>query len=71
MGNRKNLPQHGTPRPALSLMLNEFTEKKLRRRQQWHNKPQHNAITHDGWPLVICQIVHSGFVTGMLSLIDH
>ena len=32
MGNRKNLPQHGMPIPALSLMLNNFTEKNLRRR---------------------------------------
>ncbi|HEU5125502.1 MAG TPA: hypothetical protein VFW05_15725, partial [Verrucomicrobiae bacterium] len=32
MGNRKNLPQHGMPKPTLSLRLNEFTEKKLRRR---------------------------------------
>ena len=30
MGNGKNLPQHGKPKPALSLMLNQFTEKKLR-----------------------------------------
>ena len=32
MGNRKNLPQHGMPIPALCLMLNDFTEKNLRRR---------------------------------------
>ncbi|HEX5222344.1 MAG TPA: hypothetical protein VFZ59_22515, partial [Verrucomicrobiae bacterium] len=31
MGNRKNLPQHGMPNPALCLMLDEFTEKNLRR----------------------------------------
>jgi hypothetical protein len=31
MGNWKNLPQHGMSNPALSLMLNNFTEKKLRR----------------------------------------
>jgi membrane-bound ClpP family serine protease len=33
MGNRKNLPQHGKPNPALNLMLSDFTEKKLRRRR--------------------------------------
>ena len=31
MGNRKNLPQHGTTNLALSLTPYEFTEKKLRR----------------------------------------
>ena len=30
-GNRKKLPQHGMPNLALSLMLNNFTEKNLRR----------------------------------------
>ena len=32
MGIRKNLPRHEIPNPALSLMLNEFTEKLLRGR---------------------------------------
>jgi hypothetical protein len=32
MGNRKSLPQHGKPEPALSLKPAEFTEKNLRRR---------------------------------------
>jgi hypothetical protein len=31
MANRQSLPQYGQPTPALSLMLKEFTEKKLRR----------------------------------------
>ena len=31
MGKRKSLPQHGMPNPALCLMLEDFTEKKLRR----------------------------------------
>src|SRR5579862_4850553 len=33
MGNRQSLPQHGMPNLALSLMLNNFTEKKLRRQE--------------------------------------
>jgi hypothetical protein len=37
MGNRKSLPQHGMPNPALSLMLNNFTEKNLRRPLAWDN----------------------------------
>ena len=32
MGNRKNLPPHGTTNLALSLTYSDFTEKKLRRR---------------------------------------
>jgi hypothetical protein len=32
MGNRKNLPQHGQPKPSPQFkMLKHFTEKKLRR----------------------------------------
>lgn len=31
MGNRKNLPQHGQPNPALGLSAANFTEKILRR----------------------------------------
>jgi hypothetical protein len=31
MGNRKNLPQHGKPKPTLSLTLYEFTEKRIAR----------------------------------------
>ena len=30
MGIRKNLPQHGSPNPALSVRLHQFTEKNLR-----------------------------------------
>ena len=30
MGNRKNLPQHGTSDPTRNLMIAAFTEKKLR-----------------------------------------
>src|ERR1035441_3836124 len=31
MANHQSLPHHGKPPPALSLMLQEFTEKNLRR----------------------------------------
>src|ERR1035438_139786 len=31
MANHQSLPHHGKPPPALSLMLNQFTEKNLRR----------------------------------------
>jgi hypothetical protein len=30
MGNWKSLPQHGKPKPNLSLIAEEFTEKNLR-----------------------------------------
>src|ERR1039457_1895800 len=35
MANHQSLPHHGKPSPALSLMLQDFTERKLRRRWEF------------------------------------
>jgi hypothetical protein len=45
MGNWKNLPQHGKPKPSPQFkMLKHFTEKNLRRRR-FHSAPLKQVIT--------------------------
>lgn len=44
MGNRKNLPQHGQPNPALGLSAANFTEKILRRLILKHNSLRQQLV---------------------------